>query len=272
MNQNICKVVSVGNPAETLNTINFVYETDYCRLDKIIKNRLSPCYVFNLVVEGSGTFIMQGKEFKISKGDIFFIFPSVGYRILNAKNLKCVYISYVGLRANKIMDKLNITVDSPVYGGHEKYINMYMEAFSLLNETTLDMMSESLLLYGFSIIGKEVESKSQSENMDIFLKIKRFVDENFPDCTLSLESLCEKFKYNKKYISKLFKTKMNLGFKDYLTMLRIQHACALMKEEYVSVKTVAYKCGFNDQLYFSKVFKTKMQLTPKEYIKNVSEV
>ena len=270
MDQNICKFVPVGNPAETLSTINFVYETEYCKLDKAEKCRVSPCFVFNLVTDGSGILFMQGREFKIKKGDIFFIFPSVGYRIAQAGSLKCVYISYVGLRANRIMDNLRITAENPVYEGHEKYINMYMEAFSLLNETTLDMMSESLLLYGFSIIGKEAENKPQSENLDIFLKIKRYVDENFPDCTLSLESLCDKFKYNKKYISKLFKLKLNVGFKDYLTMLRIQHACALMKDEYVSVKNVAFKCGFTDQLYFSKVFKAKTQLTPKEYIRSIS--
>ena len=209
---------------------------------------------------------MNEKRFKIKKGDIFFVFPSVTYRVIEEENLKCVYISYVGFRANKTMNKLQIKIEAPVYEGYDDYIKLYVEAFSLINETTLDMMAEGLLLYGFSLIGKQIVDEKKPENLDIIFKIKRYVDENFPDFTLSLESLCEKFKYKKKYISKLFKSKMNVGFKDYLIMLRIQHACDLLKEEFISVKTVAYKCGFSDQLYFSKVFKSKMQLTPREYI------
>lgn len=259
---NICKFVPTGNPDETLSTINFVLETEYSRFGK---ERISSCYVFNIVVKGAGTFILRGKQFSVKRGDIFFIIPGESYSIIPGQSFACAYISYIGLRANKLMDKLGIKTDMPVFPGYEKYVKFYTDAFSLVGDSTVEILAEGLLLYGFSLIGKSCESRAEKAETDAFSDIKKYVDKNFSDSALSLESLCRKFRYNSKYISKLFKRKLNVGFKDYLTVLRIQHACALMKEGSVPVKTVAYQCGFSDPLYFSKVFKLKMLISPKEY-------
>ena len=69
-----------------------------------------------------------------------------------------------------------------------------------------------------------------------------------------------------KYLSESFKKRMGMGFSRYLKNLRVKHAVFLMEHGVVSIKNVAFLCGFRDPLYFSKVFRADMGISPKEYL------
>ena len=56
--------------------------------------------------------------------------------------------------------------------------------------------------------------------------------------------------------------------KEYLTEYRIRQACHLLRETGLSVASIAYSVGFEDNLYFSKAFKKKMQMSPSQYRKH----
>ena len=55
---------------------------------------------------------------------------------------------------------------------------------------------------------------------------------------------------------------------EYVSNLKIQHACELLISKLFSVSEVAGLCGFLDISYFSKVFKKQMGICPSEYMKN----
>ena len=84
---------------------------------------------------------------------------------------------------------------------------------------------------------------------------------------VSLKKLAGLFSYTEKYISHLFKKKMNVGFNYYLNNLRLQYAHELIAQNVHSVSEIAILCGFSDPLYFSKVFKKRVGYTPTEYMK-----
>ena len=109
------------------------------------------------------------------------------------------------------------------------------------------------------------------EHADKFMRIKKYVDDNFWDPTFSLGHVSETFSYSKKYLSVAFKQHFKVGFSEYLSMLRIHHACVLMEQDYTGVGDIAFLCGFDDPLYFSRVFKKQMKLSPKTYIKQLKK-
>ncbi|MCK9168937.1 MAG: response regulator [Treponema sp.] len=82
---------------------------------------------------------------------------------------------------------------------------------------------------------------------------------------ISLERTAVEVGVSPFYLSKLFKEEKNKNFITYLTDIRMEKACLLLKEPRVSVKEVSASVGYNDQNYFSRLFKNKFGMTPTEY-------
>ena len=95
---------------------------------------------------------------------------------------------------------------------------------------------------------------------------KKYIDDNFTDPGLSLNSIGKELQYNPKYISGLFKEKMGIGINEYINTARCQQACTLIDQGLSCVKEISALSGYNDALYFSKVFKKRIGVSPKQYI------
>ncbi len=54
---------------------------------------------------------------------------------------------------------------------------------------------------------------------------------------------------------------------NYIIQLRLKHACNLLKTIDLSLKDIAYDCGFSDANYFSRLFSTHIGESPSEYRK-----
>ena len=109
---NICKFIKFRPVADTINTINFVYETeDQTGLD----HRTDSVYKVHYVTSGACKLHTRHGTNNLSAGDIFFTFPSAPYTIEPVSDLKYLYISYLGMRANKIMEQLKINTKNCVF-------------------------------------------------------------------------------------------------------------------------------------------------------------
>lgn len=85
---------------------------------------------------------------------------------------------------------------------------------------------------------------------------------------LMLNEVAEKVGITPGYLSTLCTQNLGCGFVDYLSCVRIEHACTYLKQNYLKTYEIAYKVGFRDEKYFSKVFKKYTGMTPSEYKKN----
>ena len=112
-------------------------------------------------------------------------------------------------------------------------------------------------------------SSHERGRMDLISAIQKYVDEHFSDPDFSLERLGSDLKYNKKYLSTVFKRHVGVGIVEYLHTVRIQHACTMLKQGFTSVSDVALRCGYPDAQYFSKVFKRRMSISPREYMASI---
>jgi two-component system response regulator YesN len=69
----------------------------------------------------------------------------------------------------------------------------------------------------------------------------------------------------KKYFSTFFHRKVGVGFKHWLTHIRIVRAMDLMKAEDYTVSEVAYSTGFKDIRSFERAFKKYTKRTPRDF-------
>lgn len=88
---------------------------------------------------------------------------------------------------------------------------------------------------------------------------------------LNLKAYADSAYVNRSHLSRVFKQKTGETFNEYLTRIRIQNACRMLREERYSVTEIAFLVGYQDNRYFSQVFFRIMQLTPSEYRKRWEE-
>jgi AraC-like DNA-binding protein len=262
--ENICHFASYKNENYSIHMVNMVYETERASFDEEAKKA---SYAMHLVVSGEGFLKNKAGVFPIKKGDIFFTFPGVSYTVSGNESLSYMYISYLGIKANMIMDKLGISLENSLFSGYENIIDIWFSGLQIAKDSVNEWITESLLLYAFSHIGNRVLSMKRDAFVNSLVgKIKRYIDENYFDTELSLDSISKNNLYSAKYISRQFKKELKIGVCEYIQTVRIQNAISMFRSGFRSVSDVSMKCGFSDSQYFSKIFKKKMNLTPREYI------
>lgn len=266
---NICRFIPRHNDYEAIHTINFVLETQQQNYESLKSNSV---YRIHYVNEGEGLLHTPGNALPLKKGDIFFVLPAVPFAIESGKDFRYMYISYMGARANMIMDKFKINGQNCVFHGFEEVESFWQDSLKA-NPAMFDLRSESVLLYTFAVMGTrflEEEGREKGTAAAPAL-IKKYIDDNFSDTELSLQKIGDALSYHKKYVSSLFKSTYHIGITEYLKVVRIQHACTLMEQGFTSVKDIAQLCGFKDPLYFSRVFHSRMGISPREHMAGLQE-
>lgn len=269
--KNICRFVPSNRGSDEIHILNFVYE--YGAAEKQ-RQETSPVYRLHLVAAGQGCLKQGEREYALMPGDIFFALPARPYRLSGDGEFVYMYISFLGLKANALMERLKIHREQIFFSGFRDILALWENAIHLPGDMA-DLASQGILLYTLARLGERQMDRAQPETdageNAAFLKIKKYMDDHFADPDLSLDLLSQVFSYNKKYLSSAFKRHFHLGISEYLTTLRLHHACFLMQQHYKGVGNIAGQCGFRDALYFSRVFKERMGLSPRAYMDHLPE-
>jgi two-component system response regulator YesN len=96
------------------------------------------------------------------------------------------------------------------------------------------------------------------------VKAIAFIDENFVK-QIQLHDAAEAANVSTAYLSRLFGEHMNSSFIDYLTVLRVERAEKLIRENRSSIKEVSFAVGYQDPNYFSKIFRKIVGISPSMY-------
>ena len=98
-------------------------------------------------------------------------------------------------------------------------------------------------------------------------KITDEISQNAFDTQIDLTLILSKSGYSEDYIRSCFKKITGKTPNEFLTEIRIKHACYLIDiyQDNLSLYEIAEKCGYLDYVYFSKKFKSVMGLSPREY-------
>jgi Response regulator containing CheY-like receiver domain and AraC-type DNA-binding domain len=103
-----------------------------------------------------------------------------------------------------------------------------------------------------------------TEGPDTYRQIMKYVHEHFREA-LSIKDIAKRFYMHPNYVSALLKKELQINFTKYVTDLRIQHACELLRTSSLEISEVAERAGYQDYFYFAKLFKKVMGLTPSDY-------
>lgn len=77
--------------------------------------------------------------------------------------------------------------------------------------------------------------------------------------------LAQQMGYQADYLASLFRQHTGMTIVQYTTQLRMRMAKALLAHYDVSIREVAYSCGFADEKYFMRQFKRQEGITPTQF-------
>ncbi len=109
-----------------------------------------------------------------------------------------------------------------------------------------------------------LEGRKQEKATSIVEKAENYILEHYAE-PITLEDVAGAVNLSQHYFSRSFKQGKGVGFADYLSKVRIDHAKKLLIVDGLSVKEIAYMVGFADPNYFSKTFKKLTGHTPGDY-------
>jgi len=148
LDKNICKFVPIRNCPSDLITINFVYEKTNFANDFLLMHS----YSINIAVKSEGILHTKLGSFKIKKGNLFLSFAGQQFYVENKGDFEYIYITFIGTRANALMERLKIDFRNPVLPDNDQLIDIWKNALSISNDKNIDLISEGILLYTLSYI------------------------------------------------------------------------------------------------------------------------
>ena len=83
---------------------------------------------------------------------------------------------------------------------------------------------------------------------------------------LTLASVAHDLGYHPNYLSHLFKSRLRIGFHQYLTLLRLREAVLLMKNENKSITECAFESGFQSLRTFYRAFEAEFGCSPRAFL------
>ena len=116
---------------------------------------------------------------------------------------------------------------------------------------------------------REKNIKSQvNRNEKVIEGIYKYIEKNYKNPNISLESISDELNISISYLSMLLKKLRGVTFNKELIKYRMEKAKGLLKYSNEKIIIISKQCGYNEVYYFSHSFKKYTGVSPKEFRKN----
>lgn len=233
-------------------------------------------YEIEIILSGSGKYIINNTEYDISPHNIFFLNPTDFHCLEVEGTTELINISF----DNNMLDYKDMTVlvsdtNRRFYtfepDGHERVLNA---ANILLHEfeTGGDCQKQILQYVVKCLLRKNVASGEEVESFEHNSGIRKaivYMETHFSE-KITLGDVAGAAGYHPTYFSQLFARVTGETYIDMLTRLRLGHAKSMLVNNF-SVSDACFQSGFGSLSNFLEVFKKNCGVSPSEFRKNASK-
>lgn len=104
---------------------------------------------------------------------------------------------------------------------------------------------------------REISAQQKRESKGLVAEVMKYIEDNYVDFNLNLNSVAEALGKNSRHISRVFKENTEMGVLDYINSVRIKKAKILLVSHEYTIEEVAEQVGYNSARTFRRAF-TKM--------------
>ena len=219
--------------------------------------------------EGKCHYFINNQSFDIVSGDIILIPEGTTHGTsYGSKPCTRLLINFdSSLISQEILDEissigyfyrnpLTVSIIDEMFNAIERE---YMRA-DAISRISLRDYAEAILI----LLIRHQPPRVAQENNSIVQSAIKYIQDNYTS-TIRLAEVAKMLSVSEEHLSRTFKKEITFGFSEYVTLIRLQKAEHMLKNEPSrAITEVAYACGFNDSNYFSYKFKKAYGVTPSE--------
>ncbi|MCD8050001.1 MAG: helix-turn-helix domain-containing protein [Clostridia bacterium] len=243
------------------NVIQYGHED--CRPNYTIGDFVRSNYLIHYVHRGKGTYRAFGKTHTVSAGSAFLIYPGSVTRYVADSDDPWEYswVEFTAADAEKFLSSTPFSQERPVAlspSAEEPFLRLVES--DPLNPYSL-YAALMCVLSAFSSKRPRQESKS-----DEYVKYAlNYIHTIRYHSDMSVQAISDYVGVNRSYLCRLFREKLGVSPKQYITSFRLKTAARLLEETNLTITQVAASSGFSDPLHFSSAFRAAYNQSPTQY-------
>jgi two-component system, response regulator YesN len=136
---------------------------------------------------------------------------------------------------------------------------------SELNKTEFIAEVNQKFFEMFDYIWEKLQERKNNKNNVLIEKVLTYINSNYLDQNISLDSIAEAVSMSPLYLGRQFKKAASKSVSDYINELRLKKAEKLLETTDISINEITLKTGFFNSNYFYILFKKAHGITPTEF-------
>lgn len=237
---------------------------DFSVVKPLYAFRVQNIDTWHFILSGSGTLEIGDHVYHLTGGQMFFIPPGVKMRYYPAQDDPWEYVWFTLSEeaAQQYRSLLGFSPDKPALP--IRYFHKIRKTLQRMLELLAEGSGYFSVLSCFYEIMEICTCYTPRTGIQ---KIREHIDETFALPGFSIEQLCKDVGISHAQLLRSFKQTYGTTLKRYVTKKRIELACELLTGTDLPVKSVAFSCGFSDELHFMKIFKKETGRSALQYRK-----
>ncbi len=244
-----------------------------------IRLHTQKCDEITYAISGSAEFTSGNNKHQVKAGQIHFIKSGLTHRIEASpeENFRYICIGFLPDMSAKASLAFYDAVGDSDYivandNGSIKVLSEFLiREFYNQDDHSAEMINSYISQIFVNIARilstqEDVYTRNHSKKSGNYAmyKMLRYVDREYLQIT-SVSEISKALSYSEYYLSHLFKEKMGVTLKEYLTKKKIAYAAELLRTSDITVEQITDHLNFSCPRTFRRAFKQHTGMTPTEY-------
>ena len=240
-----------------------------------------PCHVHDVteiiyLTQGQVGITVSGESYSLAEGDLAMIFSSIPHSYdtvsPDAAGLTLIFTADAIPDFKRILR--NMRPVSPLMKAPELPEELHPVIQQLMalhpgEETPLRLAYLHLFL-AHLFLKAPLQPMDQNQPVGVTSQALNYVSSHFTE-PISLESTARALGVSRIHLSHIFSQQLKINFRQYVNSLRIDMACALLRNPENSVSQVAWQCGYGNLRTFHRAFLTQMGTPPNQWRRRIGQ-
>ena len=228
-----------------------------------------PNFEVYYLCNGSCRYFIESKTYTLSAGDIVVIPPGAIHKVIYESNTHSRLLfncsaDYIPASVFKYVDTLAYFPHSPETATRVETLYKHLrQTIEQPDEFSQDSI-RCYVMQLFLTMARNCVTEQLPTGGSFVESALAYIRNNYTS-RLTLAETAKHCAVSPEHLSRVFKKETGFGFNEYLNILRLKKAEAILKSgSKISISQVSLLCGFNDSNYFSTLYKKNYGIPPSK--------